>query len=1164
MTEMNRVGSERPDRSVERRRRRRRLLRWAITLLILGLVGGGVWAYRLLTDSDRLIALIQKGTPRYFPSAQLLLDRVKLSPFGGAVEIERARIRQPEQRHDRTMPSWESTLEVAWLKIKQQRKALLHGRFQPVEVFIGQPRLVLRRRADATWNWQSLLAQPWPDPPPQSLPRVVLHDGTVRWSDLATSIGGVLLRDVELGLEPENLPDGRRRFRIVKAEARGDLFERLDLHGWFDPESKAFRIQGKVIGFQISDTLADRLPPELAHWIETTGLSSGQLDITLDHITNIDPTSNPASPALEPADWDYLVRVRVRKGRLETSNGRLPFPIDDITATLVIQPGLVEVLAMEGTHGRTRIRNLTGVFDPQTMDQGACHLDVEVQDLQIDEALIAWAPDDLTQLAVSNGLGGRLDLHARIEHQPGQPPKIDLEADCRDIHLAPVSLHPYRFDQVNGHVHWDGKTLRFHDLRFLIGRSNPGVSDTSVDLQWNGIEGTTLSNDPAPRAIQGDIALINGRPARLNGRIEDPGLDARAQLELQIESLPIDQTFRQALPPQVRKVVERFDPSGQVWVFSTITREPPTPIEPEGRWRIYAVAQFREDGDCRIVYDGFPYPLINLTGSLLIEPGRWEFHDMNARNGQAEISGHGQVWVAPPPGPREPVQFPADASRTRIEMKDAMVQDDSELAVHLNVSAQDLPFNRTLYQAMDPTWQATWDTINPEGGASVDVTIDAGRVPVARTAITIRPVENTRMRLKLPPLPGAESNRTREPVVLPPMNEVKGTFTFINGIVEVIDADFRFWDAPVRIPRGWMQIEDGGRFNLVVDDLSLKDLRVDGELLHRLPASVANFARRIAGQKIPRIWTDLKIAWDGRSGVPATCQWAEGKIVLADNTVDLGLELDQIQGAISDLQGVFDGESIAMSGAVELDFLQVLGQPVLHFSTPLVIRDGRAELNDIRATLLGGTLRGGASTSLESPPRYALNLELGQADLEEFTRTIPGRQALNGTLSAQLELQGIGENIRDLQGGGWATIVDGELGELPPLANIFRLPNFNPIEFREPDDAAFDSAQMRFHVQDGRTEVEQVQLSGRALSLEGAGTYDVLGNLDLLLTILPGRRPWSSITPIGPLFKGASRELIQFRIHGPFAGLTYDPIFLPRSRALFNLGARSNESEVLR
>src|SRR5208282_1315644 len=65
------------------------------------------------------------------------------------------------------------------------------------------------------------------------------------------------------------------------------------------------------------------------------------------------------------------------------------------------------------------------------------------------------------------------------------------------------------------------------------------------------------------------------------------------------------------------------------------------------------------------------------------------------------------------------------------------------------------------------------------------------------------------------------------------------------------------------------------------------------------------------------------------------------------------------------------------------------------------------------------------------------------AQLEEYARTLPGRQSYRGALGAAIDLSGLGNNVRSIQGKGEAHITQGDLGELPVALRFINFLNSN-------------------------------------------------------------------------------------------------------------------------
>ena len=284
---------------------------------------------------------------------------------------------------------------------------------------------------------------------------------------------------------------------------------------------------------------------------------------------------------------------------------------------------------------------------------------------------------------------------------------------------------------------------------------------------------------------------------------------------------------------------------------------------------------------------------------------------------------------------------------------------------------------------------------------------------------------------------------------------------------------------------------------------------------------------------------DLTLGWTGSPDRPATCSWENGLVVFNDNTLCAGLELSHLQGQLDHVRGKFDGRDLEVRGGAELESVDILGQQLTHLRAPLEVEKGIAKLKNLRGRLLGGDLFGDIIVSLDSTPRFSSKFRVQDADLERFTRTIPGRQKIRGKVGARLELSGMGYDLHSLQGLGEAHITRGDLGELPAALRLVKLLNLSPAT-----KTAFDTADVQLLIVDGRTYLNPIQLTGDAFSLRGAGTLDLQGDLDLRLRVLYGRDTYH-IRGISDAFREVSGKIFDIHVDGPASAPNFQLQALP-------------------
>jgi hypothetical protein len=1055
---------------------------WGLVVLLASLTGGLLFAYHYVTDSDTLAALIRQELPRFFPQTQVDVARVTVRPLVGDCEVKQVTLWQVIAGRPIAV------LRTPYLRVSQDVNSLLRGEFHPREVAIAQPTLRLTRREDGSWNLQGLIADPWPGPPLTKLPVVRIENGTVELAEGSTPDRDFvpILRELSIRVEPAEAP-GQLTFR---GSARGEgAFDRVTLEGNYDTKTGRLELtKGDLTRLSIAGTLR-RLPADYRTWVAGCKLTAGDVQVSGVRLV-YEPS---ATPALR-----YSAAIDLHDGAC-ASSPELPFPLENITAEATFQDGELTIEHARGQNGKTLVRcqgtvaiNLeTGPLDnraagdparlpvEQSQRPGRLDLTLTVDDLELDERLRAWTPPDLAPLWGEYQPSGRVDVSLRARRAAdGEPIALETHVVCRDVAME-YFLFPYPLEHLWG-------TLRITSDRI------------DVDL------GATVGN----------------RPASCRGTIHQPGPDPHVTLDFAAEGLPIDENLLQAMPAEIRSVIEQFHPTGSVRGTAHLERSPSTPQAPDGIVAITTELILDEQGRCSIVWDGLPYPITNLTGRLHISPDHWTFENMKGRNGVAVIQGHGRVDQRP-----------------------------GGLKVDLNLTAMDLPFDQQLYRALPENWRRSWDILNPVGSSRVTARIQLEPGRPDHYHLDVIPTTDTRVQLKFQPVanPSDAMGAAQPTLQLPPMERVGGHFVFDDGNVVMRDVSFRFRGSPVRFPFGTVRVEDDGRFDLRVKDLHVTDFRLDAGLRQLMPPVMAQFAQRLDEGRTLTLRTDLGLGWQGEPGQPAWCAWENGLVVFTGNTIQAGLALEFIQGQLDQLQGRFDGHDLGVTGRLNLASISVLDQQITGLTGQLSVARGQARLNDIEGALLGGTLRGWVNVDLDATPKYATALELEGADLRRLTRTLPGRQDVRGLVSGRVQLEGTGNDLKTLQGHGEGHVVEAELGELPFALRFFKfLQISSPMKRSAPPHTAFDSADARFRIQDGQALIDPIQLTGDAFSLHGRGTVELTGDLDLRLRVLYGRDRLH-LGRLSDAMREASGRILDVRVTGPAALPQYKLEALPQA-----------------
>lgn len=1049
----------------------KKMVAWAVVLPVSVLVGGGWYAVGHATDGSELARLVERESVRLLPGSIVRVGRVRLRPIAGTATLEQVRVHQGLD----TLAG--PTVEVGYLRLRYDVSALLKKQFRPSEVVVAQPTLRLGRRPDGSWNLQGLLADPWPLPPPEQLPRVQVRNGTV----LLDRGGGAVavLRDVALELDP--LSDVTYR---IEGSARGDGFERLDLSGTFDTRSHRVTLDGGgLVRLELGDALKARIPAEWHPTYDRLGLSGGELDVRVDRLV-LDPEA-PGGLLL-----DHELDLVVRSATWACPD--LPFPLSEVELLAAIRGGSAEVEYAKGSFGNTTIR-AAGSIDATDPASGPLDLLVEATDLEIDDRLRAKTPPELLGIWTELKPSGRTHAYLRVVRPgPGRELGVGLTLDLQDVSITTAAF-PYPLEHLSGRVVWEGERVTI---------APPGLT-----------------------------TVVGNREARCWGTIDRPGPDCVVSLDFEMGALPIDETLLAALTPEVREVLRQFQPRGTVRVaHGHFERHPPPGPGGQETVALSAKLDLGEPdgaGGFAFTWEGMPYPITNVKGRLVIMPDHWEFHDLVGYNGLARIECPGGTVRQVGPN-----AFDAE----------------------LTLLASDLPFDEQLRRALPPEWQATWDLLNPTGKASLDAAIRVeGNEDHARLAV--RPDPGTSIRLKFTPAPVVPGGPTPPPLELPAMEGIDGSFVYDDGLVTMDGVSFGFRGSPVRFDTGSVKLEPDGRFGLSMTDLRVARFRLDAELRKLMPSVMAEFARRLdESRPIPTMRGDLRLGWSGQPGDPAFVAWENGLVVLDGQTIRAGIPLESIHGRLAGFSGRFDGRALSLSGLVDLESLMIAGLQVTRVRSPLVVDGDSAALEAIEGDLLGGRLTGQGRIGLDEEPEYAATLAVHDADLAEFTKTLPAKQSFRGLLSGMIAFNGVGADPRTLSGQGDFRIAEGDLGDLPVALRFFKV--LNTLDIAAPSDStAFDTAEVSVRVENGLAYLDPIQLSGDAISLRGGGTMDLRGQLDLRLRILYGRNGLR-IPLVSDAFREAGGQIADIRVSGPASFPNFTPVLLPGGqRMLRSLGS---------
>ena len=232
-----------------------------------------------------------------------------------------------------------------------------------------------------------------------------------------------------------------------------------------------------------------------------------------------------------------------------------------------------------------------------------------------------------------------------------------------------------------------------------------------------------------------------------------------------------------------------------------------------------------------------------------------------------------------------------------------------------------------------------------------------------------------------------------------------------------------------------------------------------------------------------------------------------GSLLLRDLDLDVGTRLEEVRGRL-DVAALRIGEDPRGRAALRLQTVRVAGLLLESLEVPLRWRDGILTAAPLSASLYGGRLAGEVRVHTREPFALEGRLDVEGLSLERLMGDVGGGPEIRGDAALHVEFQSRSSSFSDFTAAGTAKVSDGDLGNLPPIANLPALfSSFFPVQTKP----RFERAEVDFTILDERIRADRLRLSGPLFDLDGFGTLTFSGSLDLTLTpqflksmLLPG------------------------------------------------------------
>lgn len=412
-----------------------------------------------------------------------------------------------------------------------------------------------------------------PESPVEYLAHVDIHDGQITHEVLPRSVrnlqGSITTNGTELTLQGFKASDGRSQLTI---DGRADRVGMVDL-------------SCQAVKLPIDEPTVARLPAALqriAHSLSLSGL--------------VDGTARAQRTPGHP--WKFTADASLSDGRV--THERFRYPVHDVQGTLSWHDDVIQL------HGTGRANQVTvsmvgSVHNPGPA--GEALYDIRADDVPVDEALIAAAPQPIQQTLVALQARGKGSAWLRVMRPAGLDQKhtLQLRTKITDGSIK-FKEFPYEITQLTGKVDWIDDVLTMQNLR---GRHN--------DSHLTGTG--TFDKRSGPGHLTLDVHATQGS---------------------------LDRALYAALNRHLQEVWDAFNPSGRIDLDTHIEWTPGQPARVEVPQLILAegAVQMRD----------FPYPFQDVAGEFAYDFTRNEvaIRKLTARHDDTHLSTSGFATCGSP------------------------------------------------------------------------------------------------------------------------------------------------------------------------------------------------------------------------------------------------------------------------------------------------------------------------------------------------------------------------------------------------------------------------------------------------------------------------------------------------------------------------------------
>ena len=597
----------------------------------------------------------------------------------------------------------------------------------------------------------------------------------------------------------------------------------------------------------------------------------------------------------------------------------------------------------------------------------------------------------------------------------------------------------------------------------------------------------------------------NGTSLSVNGRVTwpvdtPPNVDiiAKPNLKVVVNSLPLDHELFDVLPPEARGWLRSVGAGGMLEVQGDIIPKPNASVAEDSIG--YNLNILLHDSTAHPMHTDFAVK--DVGGKLVIHPDRMEIEDIHGKRGETTLAVSGSMdWSAGRP------------------------------IVKLNCNAEKLTLDSSLYGLLPSAVQQAWSALEPHGTlnarlfyqgacpappgepiASLDlpsgVILAAAAAPVGDFKLTLEPTDIT---VTPKPLPYRLDHCSGSITVTPTditIGKIRGHHG--NATVELSGKGL------TNNPNDW--------------DLSLAahDLVADDDLRKALPLSMRQVFDEMKYKG--SLSVDLK-NFRYRGDRPEPDVDLTGTFSAIKGSVDVGVPISGINGAVNFDAAVRNGRLAAFRGDANIDQMSLVDRPVKNLKASLTMPSGSDVLsaNQIHGDVAGGELAGRMDLKFpdNGPATYLLDFQVKNADLNSIAEQVaPKGKEIKGQASASIALQGAWADPSTRRGRGDVLVTGKEVYQIPLLLGLLEVTNLSL-----PTSSPFSEGTARYLVEGNRITFEQVQMRSSSMLMSGNGWLD-FGSKQVRMNFTTENPNLPTLPIVHEIWEGAKQELLQIQVRG--------------------------------